>query len=197
MMHLSLSRSGISCLPIKVQKEMSDRNSIRLNMKLFMVNLLLMIFISGCTIQLQPEVFEIPESHKGCVMVVFDQCDGQDEEIEGNKRVYTIPESGILETKFSPLGRGIADITLYSMKDGRRHSEIEVWFPNSATKPDNYYMINGENGKFYEIKDGGLGRSVTFRVFAIGKPDEMDSLRTERDKFVDEYKRAYTFKDCP
>jgi len=48
-----------------------------------------------------PERYLFPEDFRGVVYVVFDQENGKEKEYEGIHRVYRIPESGILFTKFS------------------------------------------------------------------------------------------------
>ncbi|MDB4175269.1 hypothetical protein N9766_02790 [Flavobacteriaceae bacterium] len=48
-----------------------------------------------------PERYLLPEDFRGVVYVVFDQENGQEKEHEGFRRVYRIPESGILFTQFS------------------------------------------------------------------------------------------------
>lgn len=47
-----------------------------------------------------PAIYLIPEGYRGNVMVVFNQADGQDREYEGRKRVYRIPSTGVLFSKF-------------------------------------------------------------------------------------------------
>ena len=38
----------------------------------------------------------------GTIRILFDQENGTEKKYEGEKRVYEIPESGVLKTKFSP-----------------------------------------------------------------------------------------------
>ena len=44
----------------------------------------------------------IPDGYTGTIRILFDQENGTEIKYEGEKRVYEIPESGILKTKFSP-----------------------------------------------------------------------------------------------
>lgn len=44
----------------------------------------------------------IPQNFEGGVLVVFNQENGKPEEWEGRKRLYRIPENGVLEIQFSP-----------------------------------------------------------------------------------------------
>lgn len=47
-----------------------------------------------------PEIYLIPLNYKGHVIVVFNQKDGEEERFEGKKRIYNIPFTGVLFTKF-------------------------------------------------------------------------------------------------
>lgn len=47
-----------------------------------------------------PEIFLIPAGFHGKVRVIFDKPCGLTELMEGKKRIYTIPNSGILITQF-------------------------------------------------------------------------------------------------
>ncbi|MFC5874586.1 DUF6843 domain-containing protein [Chryseobacterium arachidis] len=50
----------------------------------------------------EPEIYLIPTSYRGKVNVIFNQAKGQEIMYEGDKRVYRIPENGILLTKAKP-----------------------------------------------------------------------------------------------
>ncbi len=64
---------------------------------------LILLLYSSCTIKEQTEViWLVPKDYKGAIGVYYDYDEeGTDIEYEGNKRVYRIPEDGILKTKFS------------------------------------------------------------------------------------------------
>lgn len=47
-----------------------------------------------------PATYLIPQGYRGNVMVVFNQKDGRDKEYEGQSRIYRIPATGVLFTKF-------------------------------------------------------------------------------------------------
>ncbi len=52
--------------------------------------------------QAEPEVFLIPSGYVGEVVVLFDVADGVAAEIQGGRRIYRIPPSGILRTQLPP-----------------------------------------------------------------------------------------------
>lgn len=47
-----------------------------------------------------PEIFLIPSGYRGTVNVIFNEPCGQKESKEGKKRLYIVPENGILITQF-------------------------------------------------------------------------------------------------
>ena len=49
----------------------------------------------------EAEVNLIPPNFRGVVYILFDQTQGNGKEYEGGKRIYRIPRSGVLKTKFS------------------------------------------------------------------------------------------------
>lgn len=48
------------------------------------------------------EIIIVPRDFKGYAIVVYDQKHGMPVKYEGNKRVYEIPQTGILRTQFKP-----------------------------------------------------------------------------------------------
>ncbi len=47
-----------------------------------------------------PETFLIPEGYKGNIYVIYNQNNGQKEEYENGRRIYRIPNTGVLFTRF-------------------------------------------------------------------------------------------------
>ena len=62
---------------------------------------LVCIALSGCN-QGEREIVVVPSNYIGRVMIVFDQKNGMEPLYNDGKRVYNIPQNGILKTKFSP-----------------------------------------------------------------------------------------------
>src|SRR5215204_441344 len=54
----------------------------------------------------RPETILLPNNFRGVVYVIYDKQIGQPKEYEGLRRVYKIPETGVLFTKF-PQTQGI------------------------------------------------------------------------------------------
>jgi uncharacterized protein DUF6843 len=67
-----------------------------------------------------PATYLIPEGYRGNVMVVFNQKNGRDEEYEGRRRIYRIPLSGVLFTKFKDEEGFINEEYFYVSRSGHR-----------------------------------------------------------------------------
>lgn len=48
----------------------------------------------------EEEIYVLPENYIGYVIVIYEQENGVEKKYEGDKRVYEIPQSGILKTQF-------------------------------------------------------------------------------------------------
>jgi hypothetical protein len=83
----------------------------------------LMYLVSFATSSLtrpEKETFLIPKNFSGSIYVIYNQNDGQPKEYEGKRRVYRIPDNGILFTQFND-EYGIIDQEYYFVdKAGNR-----------------------------------------------------------------------------
>lgn len=70
----------------------------------------------------EPEIYLIPPNFKGWVVILFNQKDGTIPDYKEGSRIYRIPSSGILKTKFgSNTGEfGLNDVKFYFDGDSTR-----------------------------------------------------------------------------
>ena len=64
--------------------------------------LLLLLTITGCAQEAEDTIRLMPEGYQGPVLIIFNQKYGTPKEYEGDKRLYRIPENGILITQYGP-----------------------------------------------------------------------------------------------
>ena len=50
----------------------------------------------------EKETFLFPENLRGAVYIIYDQKNGEPKVYENNRRLYQIPDNGILFTQFKP-----------------------------------------------------------------------------------------------
>lgn len=65
-------------------------------------NLILLITVTSCGQEAEDTIRLIPDGYKGTVLIIFNQEDGEPKEYEDGKRLYRIPENGVLKTQFKP-----------------------------------------------------------------------------------------------
>ena len=62
----------------------------------------LSFLLAGCEKKGEAEILIIPRDFKGYVIIAYDQKNGLPIKYEGDKRVYEIPQLGVLKTQFKP-----------------------------------------------------------------------------------------------
>lgn len=75
-------------------------------MKQLVVFIFFILLITGCnkSTPCEKEIYLIPEGFWGTMVIYFDQPDGEEIQYENDARLYRIPNSGYLKTKFSKNG---------------------------------------------------------------------------------------------
>jgi hypothetical protein len=145
--------------------------------------LVLSVILSSCGEQ---EAVVVPDNYKGYIVVIFNQKNGDPIKYEGKKRVYEIPQDGILKTQFEP-------------NDGWRESS-EFYYEKIA--PENKLL------SFAELKEvpedtivglmGGIGTMkkndynedrFVYALFYIGTKSDIEQSQEQVEK-VDFLKQA-------
>jgi hypothetical protein len=68
----------------------------------------------------ESEIYLIPDGYEGPVLVVYDQPNGQPPEYEGSARLYEVPDTGLLLTRFPPNQSRYRPEFWYVDEDGKR-----------------------------------------------------------------------------
>ena len=97
---------------------------IMTNMRIYFIICILWA-LTCCNNKGEPEIFILPEGYTGCVLVIFNQKNGQPIEYSGSSRVYRIPPSGILMSQFST-NKGWKDLPRFYYKKINDQNEIPV-----------------------------------------------------------------------
>jgi hypothetical protein len=72
----------------------------------------IIVFVLTSCSQGEQEVIVVPKKFKGYILVVFDQKNGEPIKYVGAKRLYEIPQNGILKTQFKS-NEGLRDFAQY------------------------------------------------------------------------------------
>ena len=66
-----------------------------------MLFLIVLSIFTGCGQSAEESVIVVPKDYSGYILIVYDQEKGSDKEYKDKTRVYRIPSSGVLLSKFS------------------------------------------------------------------------------------------------
>lgn len=178
--------TGINFSPDKMLKAMYQR-AIKRNLKVFIAGLI--IFLGGCRIKSEPELFLIPDNYEGVVIVLFNQSNGEEEKYIDNRRLYDIPKNGILATKFPKTTHGKLDQKFYYKdNNGNKKTEIQPYSSGTTDERRNYIM-NGVYGNFTNNLDSANPNKypINYKMFTIGKIKDKDSLQALSDSFLQKF----------
>jgi hypothetical protein len=156
-------------------------------MKIFY--LLTLSFIVGCAQKKAEDTITlISEGYQGPVVIVLNQKGGQEKVYEGEKRIYKIPENGVLQTQFQEEYGLQSNKFYYVSKEGNR-SEIK-WLNiseevNSGNANKTICIFNEE----HLSKAGGVDAEGEFSTapmiaFYVGVFSEIEKKMNEQMKFV-------------
>lgn len=157
-------------------------------MKKILVFVGLILFVSSCggPKKVTPEIFLIPSDYHGMVKIIFGQACGEQESKEDKKRVYVIPENGILISKFKQeLGIINQEYYFIDAKGGRTlipQMDLADFNEKTSTQKNPNEPSRNQVGIF----DGGTGivqnegeEKYEFFTFYVGTYTEVrDSFST-------------------
>lgn len=148
------------------------------------------VFLIGCAQPGEDEVHLLPEDFSGPVIIIFNQADGQGQRYEGDKRVYEIPESGILRTQFPPNSGSHSQQILRKQANGSR--EVLPLILNLPENRDSERtaVFSLESGKVYKSSSAASSGEdeIAFRfvTYLVGETASADSLGHRADVLLRE-----------
>lgn len=114
------------------------------------------------------DIFLIPNGYRGKVVILYDQKNGEEEEFEGNYRVYKIPTNGILKTKFKVKGDSwnIGDAKFYFVNGNQRIpiKQYCLYYDKEKIDTISVQSIPGEGGNFSQTATDKPTNSLSFYV---------------------------------
>mgnify|MGYP003641065344 CR=1 FL=1 len=153
---------------------------------------ILFLAIFSCAQKAEDTIRLIPEGYEGTVLIIFNQEDGMPKEYEDDKRIYRIPESGVLRTQFEP-NYGIQNHLFFYVDGNGERTEI----PFVMTQNDGTIDKN-ESDKTYAYLEQTIGKVEKYdpdtkellytiepaRTFYIGKLADVDKDYQEQLNFT-------------
>jgi hypothetical protein len=137
----------------------------------------MVVITSSCQQPVQ-QVFVLPPSYVGPVVIVFDDHMGTATEFQGKKRVYRIPETGVLVTQFSTV-RGIVDNEYIYEAPGQPAKRLEYAEDLPTAVPQDTMVYGGgvsSGGRRLDQKGNIVATSPSMVFFVVGPVAQADSL---------------------
>jgi len=150
-------------------------------MKTTSIFIVLLMFF-GCNTSEQ-EIIIAPRDYKGYILVIFNQENGQPIKYEGKKRVYEIPQNGILKTQFS-INSGLGEPPIFYYEKIAPESRLpSSMFYEFETLPiDTVVGFEGATGSVR--KNDYNEERVRFAEFYIGTKSDIEQAMKEKDKLT-------------
>lgn len=136
-------------------------------MKYFLITLFFSLTLS-CN-KAEDVIFVIPEGYTGYVVIIYDQENGVPEKYENGKRVYEVPENGVLKTQFKANYGTSHYPEFYYGNIGNNEIPYKPDIKNVSTKDVNAF--GGSVGK--ANKDLAGTEFVSFSLHYIGNEQEI------------------------
>lgn len=139
----------------------------------------MLFLLNACSSKGEDRIYILPSGYTGTVLILFNQSEGETEKYLNGSRVFNIPRSGILKTKFKA-EYGRINIPKFYYKGISEESELHAivdWknFDNgiiSASLPS--------IGKVYKKLDGS--EFVEYEFFFIGTKEQIENYSEEFNK---------------
>jgi hypothetical protein len=176
--------------------------SLPLTLIVVTILMYLLSYVSSYLTRPEKETYLIPEGYKGIVLVIFNQTNGEKPEYEDGRRIYRIPQSGILFTQLKDEEGIINQEYFYVASNGERRKlgvldtrDFNKEWTTDKNRPepprDSLAIFNpgtmgtmaGSDNKerkvFSELSIGTYNDVKTFEDF---KPEYIESLQNEKKK---------------
>ncbi|MGE0127336.1 MAG: hypothetical protein AB7U82_04440 [Blastocatellales bacterium] len=124
------------------------------------------------------EVFILPKGYNGVVFILHDQKNGRPKRYEQRKRVYEIPDNGILKTQFSH-NTGWHHISKYFYKEDEKLIEIPFVIDGKQIKSDKTQVCCISSGEAYRNDNK---KAVIFTQFYVGTKEEIRKAGERAEK---------------
>ncbi len=186
----------------KTSKVILGLLSFPLTLIVVVVGMYLFSFASSYFTRPEKETYLIPEGYKGNVLVIFNQSDGEKPEYEDGRRIYRIPQTGVLFTQFKD-EQGIINQEYYYISPNGQRRKLgvldtrdfnEEWTTekNPHEPPrDSLAVFNpGTMGTMGGMGGSDDNNSKVFLGLSVGTYNDMKNLNDFSNDYVDSLQNA-------
>lgn len=127
----------------------------------------------------EQEIVIVPTDYTGYIVIIHNQEHGNPIRYEGKKRVYEIPQSGILRTQFSG-NYGWVGLTEFYYESIAQEKQIPFKVDADSLPSDSIVAFGGSTGKANKDLEGK--ETVEFKLFYVGTKEQIDKAYEEAEK---------------
>lgn len=173
--------------------------------KSFFILITSLILLPACETDRTPETFLLSENFKGFFYIVYEQSNGQDMVFEQNRRVYSIPMTGVLFTKFKndwrsiKIENGVINQQFYFVGDNGKRKRIKVLdtgdFNNEATTYLKQEQYSRDSLGAFFISAGIISNdkiTLTTNQYYIGKYNDLSKTKAFTFQHIDSLRSQLT-----
>ena len=173
--------------------------SFPLTLIVVVVVLYLFSFVSSYLTRPEKETYLIPEGYKGTVLVIFNQLNGEKPEYEDGRRIYRIPQTGVLFTQLKDEQGIINQEYFYISPNGQRRKlgvlDTRDFNEEWTTEKNPHEPPRDSLAVFNPGTMGTMGGSdennnKVFLQLSVGTYNDMKNLHDFSNDYIDSLQNA-------
>jgi hypothetical protein len=163
------------------------------------IGMYIISFASSYLTRPEKELYLIPEGYVGRVIVIFNQTDGEKPEYENDRRVYRIPETGVLFTQLKD-EQGIINQEYYYVSPNGQRQKLgvldtrdfnEEWTTEkNPHEPPRDSLAVFNPGTMGTIGSSDDKDSKVFLELSVGTYNDMKNLHEFSNDYIDSLQNA-------
>lgn len=142
-------------------------------------SVLLLLILTNCNTKGEQEIIIVPRNFKGYIIIIHNQKDGMPTKYQSNKRVYEIPQNGILKTKFK-INEGWREFAEYYYEKIVPENKLSSFAEIKKVPIDTVVGFMGANGTVK--KDNKNEDLIEFSEYYIGTKSEIEQAQEQVEK---------------
>jgi hypothetical protein len=147
--------------------------------KEFYLAIAIFFLFNACSRKGEDSIYILPSGYTGSVIILFNQSDGQPKKHFNGSRIFNIPPSGILKTKFKA-EYGRTYISRFYYKDISEESELPAVIDWEDFDSGIIRASLPSIGKAYKKIDGS--EFVEYEFFFVGTKEQIENYSEEFNK---------------
>lgn len=127
----------------------------------------------------EQEIIIVPKGYRGYLVIIFNQKDGVVEKYDGKKRVYEMPENGVLKTQFKG-NYGLREFTEFYYEKISPENKISSFAEFRNIPPDSVVGLIGPNGTVKKAADSE--ERIEFVEFYVGTKQDIEQAKKQVER---------------